>query len=41
MSSEKITGSSATQDRFNTADNPYTNSEFFKFVRIIGFLMIL
>ena len=27
---------------FNVADNPYTESEFFKkFVRIIGFLMIL
>ena len=26
---------------FNTADNPYTESEFLKFVRIIGFLMIL
>ena len=26
---------------FNTADNPYTESEFLKFVRIIGFPMIL
>ena len=26
---------------FNVADNPYTESEFLKFVRIIGFLMIL
>ena len=26
---------------FNAADNPYTESEFLKFVRIIGFLMIL
>ena len=26
---------------FNAADNPYTESEFFKIVRIIGFLMIL
>ena len=26
---------------FNTTDNPYTESEFLKFVRIIGFLMIL
>ena len=26
---------------FNAADNPYTESVFFKFVRIIGFLMIL
>ena len=26
---------------FNTADNPYTESDFLKFVRIIGFLMIL
>ena len=26
---------------FNVADNPYTESDFLKFVRIIGFLMIL
>ena len=26
---------------FNAADNPYTESDFLKFVRIIGFLMIL
>ena len=26
---------------FNEADNPYTESDFLKFVRIIGFLMIL
>ena len=26
---------------FNATDNPYTSSEFFKIVRIIGFLMIL
>ena len=26
---------------FNAADNPNTESDFFKFVRIIGFLMIL
>ena len=26
---------------FNVADNPYTDSDFLKFVRIIGFLMIL
>ena len=26
---------------FNASDNPYTSSEFLKFVRIIGFLMIL
>ena len=26
---------------FNAADNPYTESEFLKFVRIIGFLTIL
>ena len=26
---------------FNMADNPYTESEFLKFVRTIGFLMIL
>ena len=26
---------------FNVADDPYTESEFLKFVRIIGFLMIL
>ena len=26
---------------FNAADNPHTKSEFFKIVRIIGFLMIL
>ena len=26
---------------FNAADNPYTESDFFKFVRIIGFLTIL
>ena len=26
---------------FKVADNPYTESEFLKFVRIIGFLMIL
>ena len=29
------------QTGFNTADNPYTESEFLKFVKIIGFLMIL
>ena len=27
---EKIAGASATRDRFNVADNPYTESEFFK-----------
>ena len=26
---------------FNTAENPYTESDFLKFLRIIGFLMIL
>ena len=26
---------------FNAADNPYTSSDFLKFVKIIGFLMIL
>ena len=26
---------------FNASDNPYTSSEFKKFVRIMGFLMIL
>ena len=26
---------------FNAADNPYTESDFLKFVRIIGFLTIL
>ena len=26
--------------RFNAADNPYTESDLLKFLRIIGFLMI-
>ena len=26
---------------FNAADNPYTESDFLKFARILGFLMIL
>ena len=30
MSSKKITSSSATCPGFNAADNPYTESEFFK-----------
>ena len=38
MSSEKVTDTIAG---FNAADNPYTESDFLKFVRIIGFLMIL
>ena len=29
------------QTGFNVADNPYTESDFLKFVRIIGFLTIL
>ena len=29
------------QTGFNAADNPYTESDFLKFLRIIGFLMIL
>ena len=31
----------AHKTSFNAADNPYTESEFLKFVRIIGFIMIL
>ena len=29
------------ESSFNASDNPYTSSEFLKFVRIMGFLMIL
>ena len=36
MSSEKITGASATRDRFNVADSPYTESEFFKICEDYG-----
>ena len=37
----KCTGSFATRDWCNAADNPYTESDFLKFVRIMESLTIL